>query len=124
MTKPESVTTKFIIKRTSLFDDDVSPIRGAKREKCDRIERRTCTEKEFDIKFSKQEGLWRSRGIKHSTYNGGMCIKRVHPKADTKWFINISSLDDLRKLEEEACYDLIISFGDQPSIEIYDAYRE
>ena len=116
--------TKFRIKRTTLWDDEVCPIEGAVREKCDSIERRTCTEAEFDRKFSAREGLWRSKGVNHSTYQDGKYIQRIHPDAAVKWFIEISSLDDLRKLEEAGGSELIISFDDQPKIEIYDGYRE
>lgn len=41
------------------------------------------------------------------------------------WVVEINSLDELRHLDKRTGgHGLIVNFGRQPSIEIYDGYRE
>lgn len=113
---------KFLVKKTSCWCSDNCPMTGAVKEQYDGIERRACSEEEFNKCFSSREGLWRSKGVEHSTYDGG--IQRRHPMSETGWFLEIESLDALKSFCENVKYDIIVSFDQIPEIEIYDDYRE
>lgn len=55
---------------------------------------RTLTMEEFDKKYGKKEGTWKSKGINHKDSNG--CCYRQEKK--TLKYIEINSLEELVKL--------------------------
>ena len=113
----------YLVTRTSSYDKQ--PIPEAKVGQFDFWHTRTVNEEEFNKRFSEKEGLWRSKGTDHSVTNDGF-VTRKEGKRD-KWFIEISTLEEL--------HSLIIKYGDIvisseaygfkiPEIEFYDTYRE
>lgn len=119
---------KFRITRTSEWNYDVSPIKGAKQEPCLRVDERTFkSPEEYDAKLCKGGGRilpWLEEGLAHRKTRNG--IARDFPA--TTWTIEIASLDALVKLSAEVG-DIIVrpyscwakGLGE---IEIYDGYRE
>ncbi len=123
---------KFIIRRTSLYDDGVSPYPGAIQEQVPRYDIRTCTEEHFNQYIAGIVGRmttprlkWRDFGTEHTVLPNGH-IKRRMPKDETVWTIELNSLEELISLEKEVG-KLVIShdaYINMHSIEIYDTYRE
>jgi len=111
---------KFEISRTSACDE--KPCQEAHMISVPRWQTRTCTEEEFNERFSYNEGLWRSKGRKHKTVNDGKWISR-REKNERAWGIEIGSLAEILTLSEKYG-DLIFIGGDMPEIEIYDDHRE
>ena len=57
---------KFIVSRTSIWDNEKSPCEEAKRDSVARVETRTLfTPEEFDRRFAEREGKWLSVGTNH-----------------------------------------------------------
>ena len=82
---------------------------------------RTCSEEEYNERFSKNEGwLWREKGTNHQTTEEGY-IKRMDGMRDC-WVIDVGSIDKLVELSKK--YGELIIDGDEMEIEIYDGYRE
>ena len=111
---------KFRISRTSAYNK--KPCQEAHIMSVPEWHTRTCTEGEFNERFSEKEGLWRSKGRNHKTVNDGKWISR-REKNQKVWGIEIDSLDELIIFSEEYG-ELVLSCGDMPKIEIYDDYRE
>lgn len=119
----ETVTTRFIVKRTSVWDEE---------KPCDEAYRfmpkyvwheRTCTEEYFDENFSFKEGKWLSKGTEHQKTNNGKWIKRKEKTKEEVWVVDI--LDVLSFSKKYG--DIIVSSYsryDIPTLEIYDIYRE
>jgi len=83
----------------------------------------TCTEYEFNTRYSERKGMWGSKGFSHTTTKDGD-ICRLESKEG--WVIDIDSLEDLNKFSKEHG-EIIISvgnYGGTPTIEVYDCYRE
>lgn len=118
---------KFKVTRTSNFNEKKQPCEGVKLEKYDYIERIFCDDEEFfDRNYANSEGLWRSKGINHTTFCSG--IQRTLPNDREGWFIGLNSLEELiefikkvdNKIVIQECYDNETIY----EIEIYDDYRE
>ncbi len=116
---------KFVVTRTSSWHNEKPPCEGAKKERVDRIETRTCSEEDFDRKFSSSEGLWRSKGCDHSVTDEGY-IKRIHKDDVGVWMVDFSDLDSLMSFYHEHGNLVIDSCWSSglPQVEIYDDYRE
>ena len=110
---------KFEIYRTSNSDD--KPCKEARRMSVPYWHTRTCTEGEFNKRFSDSEGLWRSKGRNHKTVHAGQWITRQE-KNNRTWGIEIVSLAEFLMLSEKYG-QLIFVGGKMPEIEIYDDYR-
>lgn len=115
---------KFIISRTSLWNDEEPPCEEAVREKSVKTDTRTVDAPEkVPAKFGEDPNWWYSEGFNHRIVNGQ--IKRDFEHLE--WFVELSSLEDLLKFKDKHG-DLIIreSFDNDsfPQIEIYDNYRE
>lgn len=114
----------FSINRTSAFDD--KPCDESFLAKHEKWHTRTCTEDEFNERYSNREGVWRSKGKNHTTLNDGRWVTRQEEDVEL-WSINIDTLEQL--------IELVNKYGDvilkqegystkTPEIEIYDDYRE
>jgi len=115
---------KFHIKRTSSWGDK-KPVPNAVMGDALHVHCRTCSEQEFNEKFSNREGMWRSKGKNHRVNSDGH-IERDEDASG--WFIEINSLDGLLALSAKEGELVVCSEGhdvkDHPTIEIYDDYRE
>lgn len=120
---------KFKVSRTSIFGDK-KPCDGVTLEKFDYIERRSCSEEEFNKVLAKIEGLWRSKGINHTTFENEYSkgIQRTFPQDEEGWFIELNSLEDLIQFMNKVGKGIVLGkyWGNESiyEIEIYDAYRE
>lgn len=114
---------KFRITRTSSdYFDEARPCKKAVKGTYLHTHTRTCTEEEFNRKFSDREGLWRSKGINHRVDSRGY-IQREDEREG--FLIEINSLEELLELIAEVDCPVVISKDDpMPEIEIYDDYRE
>jgi len=112
----------FIISKTSQWNDE-KPVKSAKKITVGYWHERTCTEEFFNERFGKNEGLWKSKGVKHQKTHNGEWIKRL--QEETKWTIEINTLEELIKFCKKHGNIIVDSDDcDIPSIEIYDDYRE
>lgn len=119
---------KFIITRTSDYEDASSPCAEAKEDQVVRIETRALySPEEFDKKFADREGNWLSVGTNHRIgRDGHICRDREMMNV---WTIEISSIEELvalsRKYGEIIIADHYLNDNDgYPTLEIYDDYRE
>lgn len=64
----------------------------------DYFETRTCSEEEFNERFSDKEGIWSSMGANHTILKNGW-IRRTHIQEN--WCIDISNNFDLINLVSE-----------------------
>ena len=116
----------YIIKRASdrLFEKE-SPCEEAIKKTFENWHERSCTEEYFDEHYSPKLGLWRSKGINHTTTLDGNIIRQIEDVI--LWSIEINTLEDLHKLIDKYG-TLIIDNGDSinktPTITIYDDYME
>jgi hypothetical protein len=110
---------KFLISRTSVWDEAKQPYEKAYRDKYIQVD----TRKVDDPKKLKLKVDWYSEGKNHRVEN--RYIKRDFES--TGWFIDLETLEDLIKLKNEVG-DIVIqsSFQNEEitEIEIYDGYRE
>lgn len=119
---------KFRIKRTSVWDDDVCPLKGAKQEPCFRVDERTFkSPEEHDARLcgpNKHTLPWLEEGLAHRKTKVG--IARDFPA--TTWTIEIDSLDALVKLSAKVGEIIVKPYScwakGLGEIEIYDGYRE
>ena len=117
---------KFIVSRTSIWDNDVSPCEDAKRDSIIRVQTRIFhTPEEFDAKFAKTEGRWLSIGTNHRVNKNGH-ITRDNGTIDV-WMVEFNTLEDLvgfcNKYGDVVIDDCIWNDA-YKHIEIYDDYRE
>ena len=115
---------KFIIGRTSIYDEKKKPCDEAERGSIENWDVRTCDEAEFDRKLSGRCGLWRDKGKNHKALGNGW-IARQLPDMEG-WTVTLNNLEELMSFS--AKYGKLIlkpnghsNFG---RIEIYDDYRE
>lgn len=112
---------KFYISRTSSGDD--KPHERAYRDKYIRIDTRTVDDPS-KLNHPSDKTNWYKQGKNHRVIDG--YIKRDFD--DEGWFIDIETLDELIKFENETKSNLIIGkcFWNTEinSIEIYDDWRE
>ncbi len=118
---------KFIVTRTShCCNYETKPCDEAKEIEIPRYDIRRMTEEEYNRKFGKEYGLWRSEGTNHTTINRGKWIKR-QLGIEKVWYIEIKSLEELMSFQDKYG-DLVLTrvcFNDEyKEIEIYDSYRE
>lgn len=116
---------KFIVRRTSVWGDD-KPCEEVVRMKVPYWQTRTCSEEEFDRRFSAREGLWRSKGKNHQITEEGYITRQEEDRE--VWGVNIKTLKELMDfidkhgsivIEDESSSDCSLK-----NIEIYDDYRE
>lgn len=117
---------KFIVTRTSVWNDEKSPCEEAKHDSIVRVQTRTLyTPEAFDEKFAKQEGKWLSVGTNHRVDEKGY-ITRDNGMVNV-WSVEFNTINEL----VEFCN----KYGDvviqncmwnkaYKEIEIYDDYRE
>lgn len=117
---------KFIVSRTSIWDDEKPPCEEARRDSIVRVETRTLyTPEEFDKRFALQEGKWLSVGTNHRINERGY-ITRDNGTIDV-WSLELNNLEELVEFVNK--YGEIVIGNDwrnkdYKSIEIYDDYRE
>jgi hypothetical protein len=114
---------KYIVSRTSDWNNKVQPCENAKIESYTYKEVRTFNSfVDFDEKLGKQEGKWLSKGINHCINERGY-VQREFPKGKKAWFIKINSINALMEFVEKYG-EVIIGKSDDnneiPKIEIYD----
>jgi hypothetical protein len=114
----------YIINRASDFRNK-RPCEEAVLRPFENWQERCCTEEYFDEHYSQRLGLWRSKGINHTTTLDGNIIRQIEDKL--LYIIDINTLEDLHKLIDKYG-TLIIDNGDSinktPTITIYDDYME
>lgn len=114
----------FVVERTSLWGDE-KPCDEAYRKKFKCWQTRTCSEEEFNNRFSEREGLWRSKGKNHTVTDKGYITRQIEDQE--AWAIKFNNLNELMEFVVKHG-QVIISEEDfsvkAPSIEIYDDYRE
>lgn len=114
----------YIIKRTSTYDE-TQPCEEAIQRTFEYWHTRTCSEDEFNEKFSQREGAWRSKGKNHTITDQGYITRQENDVM--KWSIEINTLDELHSFISKYG-QIIIDNSDwsakAPCIEIYDDYRE
>lgn len=117
---------KFVVRRTSEWNDKVSPCEEAKRDSIVRVETRAClSPEEFDERFAKREGKWLSVGTNHRVNEKGWIV-RDNGLIDV-WSVEVNTLDELvefynkygRLVIEDCMWNEAYK-----EIEIYDDYRE
>ena len=85
---------KFIVRRVSEWNDEVSPCEEAKRDSIVRVETRTClSPEEFDERFAKREGKWLSVGTNHRVNEKGWIV-RDYGLIDV-WSVEINTFEEL-----------------------------
>ena len=113
---------KFIVSKTSLWDDDEPPCQEAFRGKCLRVD---CRSVDSPKKLNcMTEDEWYAEGTNHRTEDDYIC--RDMDEIDC-WFIKINSLKQLTKFIDEYGGVVIEPWWNNWSvlkIEIYDTYRE
>lgn len=117
---------KFVVRRTSEWNDKVSPCKEAKRDSIVRVETRTClSPEEFDERFAKREGKWLSVGTNHRVNEKGWIV-RDNGLIDV-WSVEVNTLDELvefyNKYGRLVIKDCMWNEA-YKEIEIYDDYRE
>ena len=114
---------EFIITRTSMLY--AKPCDNAYEAKHPDYHIRTCTEEQFNERFSSREGLWRSKGKDHCITEEGFIERREKDKKC--WTIKIESMEELESLSKNygpLVVDMNTYKDESPTIEIYDDYRE
>ena len=115
---------KFRVERTSVWDDETQPCLEAVSEMIPRWDRRTFkSPEEHDAKLPHNEP-WLSNGTEHRLVYGprGGVIGIERRTGDVMvWFVTLDSLDDLIAFSDK--YGALVVSA-EPSIEIYDGYRE
>lgn len=113
----------FILRRTSEWYGQ--PCKEAIMIKFQSWHTRTCTEKEYNERFSgKEGGLWRSKGKNHAITKEGY-ITRQEEDIE-KWGIEIKTLEELLDFVNKYG-KIVVAFDNNYQnlkIEIYDNYRE
>jgi len=112
---------QFVIDRTSQYSsDDKPPCEGAKYIDGIRVDKRTVDDPAKIPSYKGQSAWWYKDGRNHRVIDGKICRD-----FDTKyWVIEIKDLDELIKFNK-VHGDLVLSTDEgNPSIEIYDSYRE
>jgi len=112
---------RFEVTRTSLWDRDIAPCKGATQEDCIRVDLRTFkTPEEYQKRLGQD---WFADGTNHRKVYGG--IARDFP--DKAWFVTIDTLEELMKFYKKHG-NLVIEPSwrgtSETKIEIYDGYRE
>lgn len=117
---------KFIVSRTSVWDDEKSPCEEAKRDSVVRVETRTLyTPEAFDERFAQKEGKWLSVGTNHRVNEKGY-ITRDNGMIDV-WSVEFNTIEELiefcNKYGSVVIEDYMWNKA-YKEIEIYDDYRE
>ncbi|WP_394877026.1 hypothetical protein [Mammaliicoccus lentus] len=113
---------KFIIERTSIWDDDFKPLHNTYLSTVNFYHVRTLQSFEsFDERFSHREGKFLEKGFDHKINDEGF-IQRTEQKQ--RWCIDIDEIEQLVELVESNKIIIEKRDYDTPIIEIYDDYRE
>lgn len=120
LTKPS--TKIALIHRTSLYDSEEPPCKGAFKVELVQVDRRIVNSPEKVPTSKGTSDWWYSKGTNHRVENGNICRDMGWYKA---WAIKIPSLTALLNLirVEGKCIISITSEG-FTNIEIYDTFRE
>jgi len=128
----------FVIERASIWGT-AKPIPEAKQRNVPCWECRTVTESEFDRKFGKSEGLWRSKGTNHLAVTPGYKVSKkgshiVRKVEDRKeWTVDIDPKDIMSFVEKYGRIIIGTWYADHTpigygepiyAITIYDDYIE
>ena len=103
---------KVIIKKESVLCEHEKPYPTAVLRGFQTWQERTCSMKEFDKKFGKQEGLWKSKGKNHkeiTCYNEGCyCTERIHCRRQMEnkkfWSIIFKDISEFERFIKENGY--------------------
>ncbi len=105
---------KVIIKKEYLVCIHEKPYPTAKQGYFQVWQERTCTIEEFDEKFGKQEGLWKSKGKNHtevdcdnegcSWYKDGHKHCRRQMPSQKYWYLNFKTISDFVKFVKKEKY--------------------
>lgn len=112
---------RFMVRRTSCWDYEIRPCRGAKKAEYVSIDERTVNDPK-KLPYPENE-LWATKGDNHRVEKGR--IKRDF--LNEAWFIDIQNLEELIKFFNKHGRMIIDVLYDNPDIlelEIYDGYRE
>lgn len=116
---------KYLITRTSVWAPD-APCTEAFLYPREHWELRTCSEEDFNRRFSKKEGTWRSKGKNHKITEEGYITRQVDDV--TEWVVEMNTLEELNAFADKYGKIIISPIGEVddefPEIEIYDDYRE
>ncbi|GHU55194.1 hypothetical protein AGMMS49975_16670 [Clostridia bacterium] len=116
---------RFFVERTSEHNNR-NPLANSARMVTtvngrDKYDVRTCDEETYNTKFNRK---WRSCGKDHCVLENGSIQRTVKSERD-EYAITISSLGDLLEFIREVGCEVIINLDNpQPTLEIYDGYRE
>ena len=117
---------KFIVSRTSIWNDEIKPCEEAKRDSIVCVETRALyTPEEFDERLAQREGKWFSVGTNHRVNEKGY-ITRDIGMIDV-WSVEFNTLEEIIEFCDK--YDsVVIEYciwnKAYKQIEIYDDYRE
>lgn len=113
---------KFIIERTSIWDNYVQPIETAYLSTVNYYNVRTLRSFEaFDKKFGSSEGNFTDKGYDHKINEEGY-IQRTEKRQ--RWCIDIDDLEQLAELVKNNRIVIENRDYETPVIEIYDEHRE
>ncbi len=107
------------VRRTSLYSDENPPCDGAIRYEIKTVDRRSVDDPKKIPANGGTDGDWYKRGENHRIENGQICRDVGWHQ---EWFVEIKDVFEFVKKHG----DCVVSVGEygQPSIEIYDDYRE
>lgn len=106
-------------------NEEVAPHKKAFKKRVPMWHERSCTEEEFNTRYSSRQGLWRDKGTNHTVTADGKGIIRQQGY-ELVWVISIPDLAALTKLLREVG-QCVLTPGNKhhmASIEIYNGYRE
>jgi len=110
---------KFKVSRTSTYDGQ--PCDEAYQSYIEYWHIRSCTESEFNERFSAREGMWMAKGKNHHITKEGYISRQEEDRR--VWCVDLNGLDDVLAFAEKYG-SIIIGTGVIPEVEIYDDYRE
>ena len=114
----------YILKRASEYNEK-SPCEEAVLRPFENWQARSCTEEYFDEHYSPKLGLWRSKGLNHTTTLDGNIIRQMEDVI--QWSIEINTIEELHQFVKK--YGNIViyeNYGNHNAdcINIYDTYIE
>ena len=113
---------RFIVKRTSIWDEEKQPCPEAAQTEAPLYEVRTCSEIAFNATHAKREGLWRSCGTNHTVLPNGYI--RREKGVQPAWSVELGDLPALMAFVAKYGRCVVKQEDGEASIEIYDSYRE
>ncbi len=111
---------RFIVSRTSVWDNETSPCEGAVKRPCVRVDRRTTDDPAKIPAHLTKSAWWYAGGRNHRVENGQI----ARDFDDEAWFIDIQSIRDFVAKHGRVVIGETWRCDDFLEIEIYDDYRE